>query len=43
MIAVLWLFGGGLLIVLLCVEALRWTLRPEARRLRVIRKIGGRR
>jgi hypothetical protein len=42
MIAVLWLFGG-LLIVLLCVEALRWTLRPEARRLRVIRKIGGRR
>ncbi len=28
---------------LLAVEILRWTLRPEARRLRVIRKIGGRR
>jgi len=29
--------------VLLGVEILRWVLRPEARRLRVIRKIGGRR
>jgi hypothetical protein len=36
-------FGGGVLIVLLVVEVLRWTLRPEARRLRAIRKIGGRR
>jgi hypothetical protein len=30
-------------IVLLGVEALRWLLRPEARRLRAIKKIGGRR
>jgi hypothetical protein len=29
--------------VLLTVEVLRWTFRPEARRLRVIRKIGGKR
>lgn len=27
----------------LFVEALRWALRPEARRLRTIKKIGGRR
>lgn len=33
----------ALLAVLLTVEALRWALRPEGRRLRVIRKIGGRR
>jgi cytochrome bd-type quinol oxidase subunit 1 len=32
----------GLSIVLV-VEILRWTLRPEARRLRMIKKIGGRR
>jgi hypothetical protein len=31
--------GAGLFVV---VEALRWRLRPAARRLRVIRKIGGR-
>lgn len=30
-------------VALLVVEGLRWALRPEARRLRVIRKIGGRR
>lgn len=30
-------------IVLLGVEALRWLFRPESRRLRVIKKIGGRR
>lgn len=28
---------------LLLVEGARWLLRPEARRLRMIRKIGGRR
>ena len=32
--------GGGLLVALLGVEILRWTFRPEARRLRAIRKIG---
>jgi len=32
---------GG--VALIGVEFLRWVLRPEARRLRVIRKIGGRR
>jgi len=31
------------MIVLLGVEILRWRFRPEARRLRVIRKIGERR
>jgi len=35
--------GGGVLTALLVVEVFRWTLRPEARRLRAIRKIGGRR
>lgn len=30
-------------LALLGVEVLRWTLRPEARRLRAIKKIGGRR
>lgn len=30
-------------VIVLGVEFLRWTLRPEARRLRAIRKIGGRR
>ena len=29
--------------VVLVVEILRWMFRPQARRLRVIRKIGGRR
>ena len=29
--------------LLLGVEVLRWKLRPEQRRLRVIKKIGGRR
>ena len=29
--------------LLLGVEALRWKLRPEQRRLRLIKKIGGRR
>jgi hypothetical protein len=43
MISVVGLFTGGGLIVLLSIEGLRWMLRPEARRLRVIRKIGGRR
>ena len=43
MIAVICLFGGSGLIVLLGIEGLRWTLRPEAQRLRMIRKIGGRR
>ena len=32
--------GGALL---LGVEVLRWKLRPEQRRLRMIKKIGGRR
>ena len=32
----------GVMIVL-AEEALRWILRPEARRLRMIKKIGGRR
>ena len=32
--------GGGLL---LGVELLRWKMRPEQRRLRLIKKIGGRR
>lgn len=31
------------LIALLCVEILRWAFRPESRRLRMIKKIGGRR
>ena len=30
-------------VLLLGVEFLRWKLRPEQRRLRVIKKIGGRR
>ena len=30
-------------LLLLCVEILRWELRPEQRRLRMIKKIGGRR
>jgi hypothetical protein len=30
-------------ILVLAEESIRWCLRPEARRLRVIRKIGGRR
>lgn len=29
--------------ILFAVEVLRWTFRPQARRLRTIRKIGGRR
>lgn len=35
--------GIAVLAVILGVETLRWALRPEARRLRTIRKIGGRR
>lgn len=34
--------GGLLVVALLGVEILRWSLRPEARRLRAIRKIGRR-
>jgi hypothetical protein len=30
-------------VLVIAEEALRWVLRPEARRLRVIKKIGGRR
>ena len=30
-------------LALIGVEALRWMLRPEARRLRALKKIGGRR
>ncbi len=30
-------------VILLGVEVLRWKLRPEQRRLRMIKKIGGRR
>jgi hypothetical protein len=30
-------------VVLLGIEGMRWVFRPEARRLRAIRKIGGRR
>ena len=32
-----------LALIVLVVEGLRWMFRPEARRLRAIRKIGGRR
>jgi hypothetical protein len=32
-----------LAVALVAAELVRWMLRPEARRLRVIRKIGGRR
>lgn len=32
---------AGALVGILIVEALRWTFRPAARRLRVIKKIGG--
>jgi hypothetical protein len=38
--------GGFIVLVVLLmigVEALRWVLRPEARRLRTIKKIGERR
>lgn len=42
------MIGVGFFILLvvalaIVVELLRWTFRPEARRLRMIRKIGGRR
>lgn len=37
------LVAVGGFVLLLIEEALRWALRPEARRLRVIKKIGGRR
>jgi len=30
-------------LVVLAIEIVRWLFRPESRRLRVIRKIGGRR
>jgi hypothetical protein len=30
-------------LIVVGIEALRWVLRPEARRLRMIKKIGGRR
>jgi hypothetical protein len=33
---------GAVVVLAMAVELLRWVLRPEARRLRVIRKIGGR-
>jgi hypothetical protein len=39
-VGVFLLFGAA---ILLGVEGLRWTLRPEARRLRMLKKIGGRR
>lgn len=42
MIAVV-VLGAGAVATVLAVEVLRWTFRPEARRLRVIKKIGGRR
>ena len=42
MIAVI-VVGSVAGVVLIGVELLRWALRPEARRLRMIRKIGGRR
>ena len=32
-----------LALILIGIETLRWFLRPEARRLRAIKKIGGRR
>jgi hypothetical protein len=31
------------IVLVVAEEAIRWLLRPEARRLRVIKKIGGRR
>lgn len=43
MIAVIFLVVGVAVSGLLLVEILRWTFRSEARRLRVIKKIGGRR
>lgn len=30
-------------LIAICIEILRWVLRPEARRLRMLKKIGGRR
>jgi hypothetical protein len=35
--------GAVAAVGVLAVEVLRWTFRPEARRLRVIRKLKGRR
>jgi len=35
------MIGGGAL-TLLTIEVVRWALRPEARRLRKLKKIGGR-
>jgi hypothetical protein len=32
---------GAVLVAALLVEVLRWTFRPDARRRRVIRKLGG--
>lgn len=43
MIAVVFFFAGAIAVTALCIELLRWWFRPEARRLRVIKKIGGRR
>lgn len=37
------LIFAGLVALLVTVETLRWMFRPEARRLRTIKKIGGRR
>lgn len=42
MIAVVF-FVSAIVVTVLGIELVRWWLRPEARRLRVIKKIGGRR
>ncbi len=43
MIPVVVFVGAVVVIGLVAVESLRWVLRPEARRLRMLKKIGGRR
>jgi hypothetical protein len=42
-VTAIWIVAVVFAVALVAVELLRWTLRPEARRLRMIRKIGGRR
>jgi hypothetical protein len=42
-IAVISTFGALVAMLVFVVEFLRWTFRPEARRLRTIKKLGGRR
>jgi len=37
------IFVFAIFVIVLGVECLRWIFRPEARRLRALKKIGGRR